>query len=83
MNVFVSNVTLANLTLIRGDTLFKPPAPTLPVLPSNITDTAASSARQPSSGYSLYVSLNWQKYSDAVGMRLLGLKALAGKALKN
>lgn len=72
-NVYVQNVTLENLTIIRGDTLF------------HIEETISSNGsnqvhtRQRDDGYALFVSLNYKKDSDTVGMRLLGLRNLTGE----
>lgn len=69
-NVFVHNVTLEGLKLIRGDTLYYPPALSLSGGTRNTTNRR---------GYALYVSLNFERGSDTIGMRLLGLKKLAGE----
>ncbi|XP_067930070.1 epidermal growth factor receptor-like isoform X2 [Watersipora subatra] len=63
-NVYAQNVTLENLTIIRGDTLYTP----------DNERTQDNSTQQ--SGYALFVSLNYKPESDSIGMRLLGLKNL-------
>ena len=65
-NVYAQNVTLENLAIIRGDTLFVP-------------DT--KSKERSSEGYALFVSQNYRRESSSIGMRLLGLKNLTGKCL--
>ena len=75
-NVFVKNVTLTSLTLIRGDTLFKPPVQ----VRINGTNTTRNSQKQ-SKGYALFVSLNFKASSNAIGMRLLGLSSLTGREI--
>lgn len=68
-NVYVQNVTLENLTIIRGDTLFQ------------IEETTGgNSTVQKKGGYALFVSLNYRKESDSIGMRLLGLRNLTGES---
>lgn len=74
-NVYVQNVTLQNLTIIRGDTLFRPN--NLAVYSHNITNTQQQQTSH-GRGYALFVSLNFMPSSDAIGMRLLGLKNLTG-----
>ena len=71
-NVYAQNVTLENLTIIRGDTLFVPPPKT------NVNETSAPSQTR---GYSLFVSLNYRRESDSIGMRLLGLRNLTGNSI--
>ena len=75
-NVFVKNVTLTSLTLIRGDTLFKPPVQ----VRINGTNTTRNAQKQ-SKGYALFVSLNFKASSNAIGMRLLGLSSLTGREI--
>lgn len=67
-NVYAQNVTLENLTIIRGDTLFKP------------HKTNDTSDDQQSRGYSLFVSLNYRRDSSVIGMKLLGLRNLTGRS---
>jgi len=71
-NVYAQNVTLQNLTIIRGDTLFTPQNM------NNVMPTGNNSQSLPK-GYSLFVSLNYQSGSDTIGMRLLGLRNLTGE----
>lgn len=73
-NVYVQNVTLENLTIIRGDTLFHIEE----TVGSNGTADEHTSGPK-DDGYALFVSLNYKKDSDTVGMRLLGLRNLTGK----
>lgn len=65
-NVYAQNVTLENLTIIRGDTLFTP------------HQSSGNSTDDGEQGYALFVSLNYRSGSDSIGMRLLGLKNLTG-----
>lgn len=69
-NVYAQNVTLENLTIIRGDTLFTP---------HKTTSNSSNDAATQNQGYALFVSLNYRRESDSIGMRLLGLRNLTGK----
>lgn len=71
-NVYVQNVTLENLRIIRGDTLFVPHS-------SSSQTTQNLTTPQVQKGYALFVSLNFMPASESIGMRLLGLKKLTGK----
>jgi len=66
-NVYAQNVTLENLTIIRGDRLFSPDT-------TNVNTSDSTTQR----GYALFVSLNYMRGSDSIGMRLLGLRNLTG-----
>lgn len=73
-NVYVQNLTLENLTIIRGDKLFQSPSS------GGMPDGGQHEANdRGSSGYALFVSLNYLKLSDSIGMRLLGLRSLTGE----
>lgn len=71
-SVYVQNVTLQNLTIIRGDTLFRPDSQEIPG--HNLTSMQPMNDH----AYALFVSFNFMPSSDAIGMRLLGLKNLTG-----
>lgn len=74
-NVYVQNLTLENLTIIRGDKLFRPPSNGA-VVPA---DQGSQESQRKEQGYALFVSLNYKKSSDSIGMRLLGLRSLTGE----
>ncbi|KAF6039827.1 Egfr [Bugula neritina] len=65
-NVYVQNVTLENLRIIRGDSLYQP-------LNTSFNSSRVSSTPQ-SNGYALFVSHNYM--SPSIGLRLLGLTKL-------
>ena len=71
-NVYVRNLTLENLTIIRGDKLFRPPS-------GAIDNASPDGTNRESAGYALFVSLNYKKFSDSIGMKLLGLRSLTGE----
>ncbi|XP_067934321.1 epidermal growth factor receptor-like isoform X2 [Watersipora subatra] len=72
-DVYIRNVTLENLALIRGDSLYYPSED------SDSTRSTPSPAMSFSNktGYSLFVSHNFMKERDSIGMRLLGMRNLA------
>ena len=74
--MYVRNVTLENLRLIRGDSLFYTPDVSRGNQ-STVSTTSPANKR----GYSLFVSTNCRRNSDTIGMRLLGLRQLAGQFL--
>jgi len=68
--VYVQNVTLENLRIIRGDSLYQP-------LNTSFNSSRVSSTPQ-SNGYALFVSHNYM--SPSIGLRLLGLTKLTGSS---
>lgn len=75
-NVYVQNVTLENLTIIRGDTLFE-----IEETSNGNSSSSINSGGQTSRGYALFISFNYRKDSDSIGMRLLGLRNLTGEVI--